>query len=204
MKTVPVSQQSKITGEADTRDGPVPVIILAMLGLTPGLGIVFAAAALTWALVANRRGMLVTGVLAAVIGIANIVAVIAFSTGILRKQGGMVTVTVGSDLASVAAAIEKYREANGRYPAELAELRSPLNPFARVNLTDLAGGFSPRGPMYQYRLGADGDSYTVFSAGKDRTPGTDDDIMPTFAGGYPVAPGYRPPAPEARPPEEPK
>lgn len=46
--------------------------------------------------------------------------------------------------------------------------------------------------MIRYRGSADGASYDPFSAGRDKTPATDDDIRPGLDDSVAARTGYRP------------
>jgi hypothetical protein len=173
-----------------------PLLVLAAGAFIPALGLFLGAAAVTWGLVSSRpRAML-----AAAIGGAG---------GLLNLVGGMLivwrmqdnptyaaanAVSASRDLARLVGALEEYRDANERYPGELAVFtRLPLS-LKLVNVNDNSVGAFKMPRAYQYQPASDGRSYTLFAVGPDGKPGTDDDVFPTLPDSVARRSGYRPPS----------
>jgi len=174
-----------------------PLVLVACGSLIPFLGLVFAAVALSWALLTDRPRRKVAIGLAAAGGVLNIGGPVALTLW-SRTSGRMVAVRAAAahrDLALIVNALEQYRTKRGRYPRDLAGLVAEEFPIVRLNVYDLvpSGLRVPR--RYEYRLAPDGGSYDLFSVGRDGVPYTADDIRPVLPDSILARSGYRPAPP---------
>jgi len=170
-----------------------PLVLVACGSLIPFLGILFAATALSWALLTDRpRRKLAIGLVVAgsVLNVGG-VALIGVLTEGNDTAAGERAAAARRDLAALVGLIEQYRADHGRYPSDLLTLTTAYFPRP-VHVYDMvpAGFRVPR--TYQYRLAADGASYDLFSVGKDGIPYTPDDVRPVLPDSILARSGYRP------------
>jgi hypothetical protein len=171
-----------------------PLLLVAAGAFLPGVGLVFAAVALTWGLVSDRPNALRAAGLAALGGLLNLAAGAVllwrlqansdFTAGLRRA--------VQQAQVLVVRALEDYRAKWKEYPARLSLLNQGMLAIGAVNLNDLSVGFPALPREYRYARSADGRSYDLFGVGPDRTPGTPDDVRPALPDSLARRSGYRP------------
>jgi hypothetical protein len=171
-----------------------PLLTVAALSFIPGFGFLFAAAALSWALLSDRPRARLAGALAVAGAVANLAggAIILLW---VRKRPEFQQVQQEStrrDLSVLVGELESFHAKNGRYPASLQELVGYPIPLKLINIYDNNGGMSMTMVPYQYRVAEGGATYDLFSTGPDRKPGTDDDIRPVLSDSSRDHTGYRP------------
>ena len=170
-----------------------PLLLAASLSFVPGFGVFFAAAAVTWALVADRPRTTLSLVIGATGGLLNLV------TGILLilklQHGGVLAqaemLATRRDLTEIVVALEDYHTRQGRYPPDLRILVGVPIPTRLLNIFDRTQSLiSTR--LYVYHLSDEGSSYDLFAAGADGVPHTADDIRPALTDSLTLYSGYRP------------
>lgn len=142
-----------------------PLFLLAGAAFLPGFGVLFGAAAVTWALVSDRPRALVAAGLGAAGALLNLMA------------GALLVWHAGKNPAFASAGA-----ANARH--DLSRLAGAIE--------DYAGVFS-RPREYHYDLAPDGRTYTLFAVGVDGRPGTADDLFPDLPDSVARHSGYRSP-----------
>jgi hypothetical protein len=171
-----------------------PLLLVAAGAFLPGVGLVFAAAALTWGLISDRPKALWAAGFAAFGGLLNLAA----AAVLLWRLQGNAEFTAGlrravqADLVTVVRALEDYRARWQEYPARLSLLNQGALALGAVNLNDLSMGFPALPGEYRYTRSPDGRSYDLFGIGPDRTPGTADDVRPALPDTLARRSGYRP------------
>jgi hypothetical protein len=171
-----------------------PLIVLAVLAFIPFLGILFAAIAVTWALVSDRpRTRLVIGI-AAVGALCTFVEMFVISRTLIdtKAMKNAQLTMARDDLAKIVSALEDYRRSHESYPTNLMTLVSQPVPTRLLNIYDHSAGIFKM-TLYRYQLRDDG-TYDLFAVGPDDQPGTGDDIRPILADSVAAHSGYRPSA----------
>lgn len=171
-----------------------PLFLLAGASFIPGIGVVFGAAAVTWALVSDRPRALVAAGLAASGAFLNMLG------------GGLLVWRLGhdnpayaaagaararGDLGKLVVALETYRREQGRYPARLDAFTQLPYSLRLVNIQDFSAGVFSRPREYHYDLAPDGQTYTLFAVGADGRAGTTDDVFPDLPDSLARRSGYR-------------
>jgi uncharacterized RDD family membrane protein YckC len=155
-----------------------PLLLLAACAFLPGIGLFFAAAAVTWGLVSDRpRARLAVG-LGGAGGLLNLIGsvLLVWSISDNPRFAASNAASAKRDLTKLVAAIEDYRKTEGVYPPDLTVFtRLPLS-LKLVNVQDFSAGVFHRPRMYQYRRSSDGRAYDVYGVGMDGKPGTGDDV----------------------------
>jgi hypothetical protein len=159
---------------------PWPLFLLAWLSLVPILGFFFGSLAAGWGLVSSRPRALVAAGIGAGGAILNLVALLALMALSLRDRPEFAAakqVATRQSLIQVVEALEAYHSRVGSYPPSLTALTQQTGFRRPVNAFDPSAGFFPP-RLFEYRLAPDGQSYVLFSAGPDKRPGTEDDMVP--------------------------
>lgn len=126
------------------------------------------------------RGLAITGVVLGALGVCGwVIGIVVFGSmiavalaavglgGVAMALGGA-KIESGLEMANIAREIELYEQRTGQLPASL-DLLPMSEPEALID---------PWGRRYEFTLGEDGVTYTLFSAGPDGMPGTADDVKP--------------------------
>ncbi len=172
-----------------------PLFLLAWLSLIPFLGFFFGSLAAGWGLVSSRPRALVAAGIGAGGALLNVIALVGLTSYLLRDRPELAQAKAEASrrgLVEVVEALEVYHAEQGSYPPSLAVLPQKLGLRHPVNFYDPSGGFFPPRP-FEYELGADGQTYRVYSAGRDRKPGTSDDLFPELPDSLAARSGYRNP-----------
>jgi hypothetical protein len=157
-----------------------PLLLLAAGAFLPGLGLFFAAAAVTWGLVSDRPRARLAVVLGGAGGLLNLIGGVLIVWSIKDNPAFAASNAASAkrDLTRLAAAIETYRKTEGVYPPDLTVFtRLPLS-LKLVNVQDFSAGVLHGPRMYQYQRSSDGRAYDVYGVGTDGKPGTGDDVRP--------------------------
>ena len=171
-----------------------PLVTLAALSFLPGLGILFAAVALSWALLSDRPRARLAGFLAAGGAILQIGGLLlyTFTHTNSREMVAVDQQAAQVEVNRIALELEKYHASHGEYPGSLELLIGYPIPHMLVNIRDVHHGFAPMAPDYLYKVSADGKSYDLSGRGADNQPGTEDDIRPVLSDSLREHSGYRP------------
>ena len=159
-----------------------PLLLVAAGSFIPGLGFVFAAAAVSWGLVAERPrtrlaiGIAATGAFLNLVGCGLVLVTTQHEAAFARLEAAQTR----HDLDRLVVAIERYHDRTSRYPDNLHVLVGMPIPTQMVNIYDHSQGLFRLPRAYEYHLAADGRSYDVFSVGPDGKPRTADDIRPSL------------------------
>lgn len=167
-----------------------PLLLLAGLSFIPILGFFIAGVALTWALVTSRPKAK-TAIIMAAAGAFLSVAELGVLAYVGRNAVNMEQIrAMGAreDLRKIVLELERYRGANGRYPAELSALQEGGRNLL-LNVADQTIGFMASA-SYQYRP-TDAGTYDLFAVGADKLPDTPDDVR-ILADTLEATTGYRP------------
>ena len=171
-----------------------PLFLLAGASFIPGFGVLFGAAAVTWALVSDRPRALVAAGLGAAGAFLNMLG------------GGLLVWRLGAnnpayaagragrarrDLGKLVIALETYQREQGRYPARLDAFTQLPYSLRLVNIQDFSAGVFSRPRQYHYDLAPDGQTYTLFGVGADGRAGTTDDVFPDLPDSLARRSGYR-------------
>ena len=171
-----------------------PLLLVAGLSFVPGLGLFFAAAAVTWALISDRPraklglAIAATGALLNLAGSFFVVLTMQHGEAFARIEAQQTR----EDLSKLVVALEDYYGRAGRYPPNLRVLVGTPIPTRLINIYDQAPGLFRIPRVYEYHLSADGESYDLFSVGPDAVPHTADDIRPELLDSLRERAGYRP------------
>jgi hypothetical protein len=171
-----------------------PLFLIAAGAFIPGFGLLFAALAVTWGLLADHPRALWAAGLAALGGLLNMVAagVVLWRLHGTAEFDAAIRRSVEQDLVNVVEALEGYHTEWHEYPRELSLLGQGALSLKAVNLTDRSGGLFTARRNYQYVRSADGRTYDVFGVGSDRRAGTADDVRPILPDSLTGRIGYRP------------
>lgn len=171
-----------------------PLLLVAGCSFVPGLGVLFGAAAVTWALVTDRPRARLAVVLGATGALINLVVplVIVLRMGEPGEYARMQAAFTRQDLTKLVLEIEQYHAETGHYPASLPLLVGTPIPRRLINIYDQSGGPFRIPRTYEYHRSPDGTTYDLFSAGPDGVPHTADDIRPVVADSLRDRVGYRP------------
>jgi hypothetical protein len=153
-----------------------PLLLLAGLSFIPFLGIFFAAGAVSWGLVSNRRRARLAIILGAIGGLLTVGEGVAVAMWASRSSewGKAQQQLIQDDLRRVAAAIDAYRNRTGRLPPDLATLARPGSGDPFLNIIDRSASLFSMSPFKYTRL--EGGAYDLYAVGKDGLPNTTDDI----------------------------
>jgi hypothetical protein len=179
---------------ADNTKRSWPLLALAAGAFIPALGLFLGAAAVTWGLVSTRPRAMLAAAIGAAGGLLNMGGVILLAWWMQGDPTYDAANAARSsrDLVRLVRALEEYRDANGRYPGELAVFtRFPLS-LKLVNINDNSVGSFRMPRAYQYHRASDGRTYTLFAVGPDAKPGTSDDVFPALPDSVARRSGYRP------------
>jgi hypothetical protein len=172
-----------------------PLFLLAGASFVPGIGVLFGAAAVTWALVSDRPRALVAAGVGAAGALLNLVSGALL---VWHVQKNPVYASAGAansrrDLVKLVGALEAFHREQGRYPARLATFTQLPYSLRLINIQGFSAGVFHRPREYQYELAPDGHTYTLFAVGVDGTPGTADDLFPDLPDSIARHSGYRSP-----------
>ena len=177
-----------------------PLILVAALSFVPAVGIVAAAAAVSWALAGSRP----RARLAVIVAVAGVL----FNLGLAltvprhfharREIRAVEAQDTRSDLNRLVGALDDYHARTGRYPPTLSALVAYWFPRRILNIHDHTGGLLGLPRTYRYRVAPDGRSFDLYSVGPDGKAHTADDIRPSLPDSLRGTSGYRPegPSPE--------
>jgi hypothetical protein len=157
-----------------------PLLLLASCSLTPGFGLLFGAAGVSWGLVSDRPRARLAVVLGATGALLNLIGG-GLLLWHLQGQPAYTSVNAASsraDLNKLVAAIEGFHKETGVYPVRLAVFVQLPYSLKLVNIHDFSAGVFRRPREYQYELSPDGRGYTLYGVGADGRPGTADDVYP--------------------------
>lgn len=170
-----------------------PLFLLAGAAFLPGFGVVFGAAAVTWALISDRPRALVAAGLGAAGALLNLIggAMLVWHAGQNPAYASAGAASARRDLSRLVGAIEAYRREQGRYPVRLAAFTQLPYSLRLVNIQDFSAGVFRRPKEYHYDLDPDGRTYTLFAVGPDGRPGTADDLYPELPDSVARHTGYR-------------
>ncbi len=165
-----------MTGSAAPPKHSWPLLLLAGLSFIPFLGILFAAGAVSWGLVSNRRRAKLAFILGAIGGLLTVgeTAAIVFWASRTGEWSKAQQELIQEDLRRVAAAIDAYRERTGALPRDLATLARPGSGDPLLNVIDRSASLFSLSPFKYVQL--EGGAYEVYAVGKDGLPNTPDDI----------------------------
>jgi len=136
----------------------------------------FAAGAVSWGLVSNRRRArlaIILGAIGGLLAVGEGVAVAMWAS----RSGEWSTAQqelIREDLRRVAAAIDAYRTGTGQLPPDLATLARPGSGDPFLNIIDRSASLFSMSPFKYTRL--EGGAYDLYAVGKDGLPNTADDI----------------------------
>lgn len=111
---------------------------------------------------------IIVGLLFFPIFLFSLLAAVGIAGGAAALFGPRVESAI--EMGIISGALEQYYDQHGAWPASLSE------PDVRVHVPDGALMTDPWGNPYVYRLGADGQSYELFSMGPDGVADTADDL----------------------------
>jgi hypothetical protein len=172
-----------------------PLFLLAGAAFLPGFGVLFGAAAVTWALVSDRPRALVAAGLGAAGALLNLIggALLVWHAGKNPAYASAGAASARRDLSRLVGAIEAYHREQGRYPVRLATFTQLPYSLRLINIQDFSVGVFSRPREYRYDLAPDGRTYTLFAVGADGRPGTADDLFPELPDSVIGHSGYRSP-----------
>ena len=170
-----------------------PLFLVAAGAFLPGIGLLFAAVGLTWALISDRPRALRAAVLAVAGGLLNLVGVGVILWRMQSKPGYAMGMRMAAqqDLLNVVQALEAHRKKWRAYPERLSLLNSGLS-LRPVNLNDVSVGFPAFPREYIYLRSPDGRTYDLYGVGADRQAGTPDDVRPELPDSLKRRSGFRP------------
>jgi hypothetical protein len=171
-----------------------PLLALGACAFIPGVGLLFAAAAVTWGLVSDRpraRWGVILGGAGALLNLAGGAVLVARFQHAPVVERSRIEMT-RRDLGTLLLELERYRDRTGRYPATLQQLVGQPIPLRLLNIYDQTAGFFVFPRVYEYHLARDGSSYDLFALGPDGQPGTADDVRPALPDSVLRGTGYRP------------
>jgi len=149
------------------------------LAFLPVLGFLFGFVAAVWGLISDRPRALVGAGLGAAGFLLNFAGCAGLAYWATRSDGGSLgTELARTELVQLVQQLEQHHGEHREYPASLRELR--VGPFdvPAPDIYDRSAGVLNRTFLYQYRVAADRQSYSLSSVGADGRPGTADDIFP--------------------------
>src|SRR5450432_271637 len=150
-----------------------PSYYFGLLGLIPVIGVIAGFVFIFLGIKKFRDKRMVTIGITAIISSSVIYSVIIFSAKKMIKMNHQVFVMMSqSQLNSLIKNIEFYKIQNGAYPDDLHQL---LNDDKQAPIND-ALQMSRKNSLYRYKIS--GNKYTLFSAGQDGIPRTNDDLFP--------------------------
>ena len=185
--TAPAVEQRRRTKRA------WPLFLLAAASFIPGLGLIFGAAAVTWALVSDRPRALFAAALGAAGALLNLLGggLLAWRMSSNPAYSELGAARARRDLGKLVVALETYQQEQGRYPARLDAFTQLPYSLRLVNIQDFSAGVFSRPRQYHYDLAPDGQSYTLFAVGPDGRAGTADDLFPDLPDSLARRSGYR-------------
>ena len=170
-----------------------PPFLLAGASFIPGIGVIFGAAAVTWALVSDRPRALAAAALGAAGAFLNLLGggLLAWRLGNNPAYTAVGAARARRDMGRLVVALERYQQEQGRYPTGLDAFTQLPYSLRLVNIQDFSAGVFSRPRPYRYDLAPDGQSYTLFAVGPDGRAGTADDLFPDLPDSLARRSGYR-------------
>ena len=157
--------------------------IVAGLGFIPGIGILFAIAAIILGLIKFKSGgKMLIALGAAGLALSMVIYGSLFYKGFVERGGifdelrhKMAQTTI-TDLVR---SIEYYKVVKGKYPETLLELKNSIGADTFTIIYDTSSIQTANTPFF-YQLSDDKTHYYLLSVGADQTPFTSDDVLPNL------------------------